>query len=342
MIDLIVYIGRFQPAHSAHLSVIRQALKQARHLLVLAGSANKSRNIKNPFLVEERAVMLSACLPEAERERLTVLPLNDHLYNEEVWLAEVQEAVKGVAERLAAKQIAIIGCEKDDSSYYLRCFPQWTLINYPYLDGMDATEIRRLYFDQPSDGDWMRLTAMLPAPVLEFMKSFSRGKHYPKLVEEYRFIEDYRAAWAVAPYPPTFVTVDCVVVHSGHVLLVKRAADPGRGLWALPGGFLDQRETVEAAALRELKEETRIKLPLPVLRGAIRASRLFDHPDRSLRGRTLTQAFYLLFPAGEMPPVKGGDDAKAARWVPLADLRQMEREFFEDHLEIIQYFTGTL
>ena len=40
-------------------------------------------------------------------------------------------------------------------------------------------------------------------------------------------IADYRAAWAVAPYPPTFFTVDCVVVHSGHVLLVKRAADPG-------------------------------------------------------------------------------------------------------------------
>jgi bifunctional NMN adenylyltransferase/nudix hydrolase len=80
-------------------------------------------------------------------------------------------------------------------------------------------------------------------------------------------IEKYKESWKAAPFPPTFVTVDAVVVQSGHVLLVKRKAMPGAGLWALPGGFLNQEETLLDGAIRELKEETKIKVPVPVLKG---------------------------------------------------------------------------
>ena len=63
------------------------------------------------------------------------------------------------------------------------------------------------------------------------------------LVEEQAYIKRYKDIWADAPYAPTFVTTDAVVIQSGHVLLVKRRTAPGKGLWALPGGFLKEVST---------------------------------------------------------------------------------------------------
>ena len=96
--------------------------------------------------------------------------------------------------------------------------------------------------------------------------------------------------------------------------------------------------TVEDAALRELKEETLIKVPLPVLRGSIVRSKVFDAIDRSPRGRIITHAFYILLPDGDLPKVKGSDDAEKARWIPIAEIKP--EECFEDHFEIISHFIG--
>ena len=125
-----------------------------------------------------------------------------------------------------------------------------------------------------------------------------------------------------------------MVVQSGHVLLVERGAMPGKGLWALPGGFLEQSERTEDGMLRELKEETKIKVPVPVLRGSIVASKVFDDPHRSSRGRTITHAFLVhLQPDVQLPRVKGSDDAAKARWFPLSEVKR--EMMFEDHLDII-------
>jgi ADP-ribose pyrophosphatase YjhB (NUDIX family) len=158
--------------------------------------------------------------------------------------------------------------------------------------------------------------------------------------EEFEFIERYKTPYKALPYPPVFVTVDAVVVQSGHVLLVERRARPGKGLMALPGGFIGADEKIEDAVIRELREETRLKVPDPVLRGSLIESRVFDDPHRSARGRTITHAFYFrLKDAIDLPNVKGGDDAKSAQWYPIGEL---QRElFFEDHYSIITKMIGT-
>jgi bifunctional NMN adenylyltransferase/nudix hydrolase len=112
------------------------------------------------------------------------------------------------------------------------------------------------------------------------------------------------------------------------------------GLIALPGGFLNQTETLVEGMLRELREETRLKVPLPVLRGSIADRHVFDNPGRSLRGRTITHAFFLQLKPGELPSVKGGDDADKAWWMSLADLYAHEDQIYEDHLQIIQHFVS--
>ncbi len=176
--------------------------------------------------------------------------------------------------------------------------------------------------------------------IFNFMINWRETETFEYLQGEYSFYESYKAAWESAPYAPTFVTVDGVVVQSGHILLVRRRAFPGKGLWALPGGFLNQNESVADGVIRELREETRLKVPVPVLKGSIKSTKVFDHPNRSLRGRTITHAHLIELNPGPLPPVKGGDDADKARWFPLEEVLQMESQLFEDHYSIINYFVG--
>jgi len=129
-----------------------------------------------------------------------------------------------------------------------------------------------------------------------------------------------------------------VVVQSGHILLVERKAHPGKGLMALPGGFLNPKEKLKDAVIRELREETRIKVPAPVLTGSIEKVEVFDDPYRSARGRTITHAYLIELSGESLPKVKGGDDAAKAFWVPFADIRP--EMMFEDHYHIISAMVG--
>lgn len=344
--DYLVFIGRFEPFHVGHAAVARHALANAGKLVILVGSADTPRTIRNPWTVAERAVMIRAALDDVA-DRLIILPLRDHLYNEAQWVANVQRTVADAVRRDGGTEdaaIGLIGQQKDASSYYLQEFPQWRLLDVGHTETLSATHLRRYLFeaaDEGGRGALRMLEANLPAPVFEMVEAFRRnGSAYDQLVNEYRFIQNYRAAWAAAPYAPTFVTTDAVVVHSGHVLLVRRRSEPGKGLWALPGGFVGQDEQLLESCLRELREETRLKLPTPVLRGSIKAQQVFDHPDRSQRGRTITHAFHFDFPSGALPPVKGGDDAEKARWFPVSEALEMGPQLYEDHLHILEFFLG--
>jgi bifunctional NMN adenylyltransferase/nudix hydrolase len=343
--DYLVFIGRFEPFHNGHAAIARHALAQARKLIVLVGSADAPRTTRNPWSASERAVMVHAAM-EGAHDRVLVRPIRDHLYNEALWTATVQRAVVEAIKADGGSpdaSVGLIGQEKDLTSYYLREFPQWPLVDVRRTESLSATELRCYLFEaaKPDPGALRMLEANVPRPVYEMLDAFRRNSPaYAQLVAEHQFIEQYRAGWANAPYAPTFVTTDAVVVHSGHVLLVRRRAEPGKGLWALPGGFVRQDETVQSACLRELREETRLKIPGPVLRGSIKSQQVFDHPDRSLRGRTITHAFHFEFPTGDLPAVKGGDDADKARWFPISEALDMGPQLFEDHLHILEFFIG--
>jgi bifunctional NMN adenylyltransferase/nudix hydrolase len=344
--DYLVFIGRFEPFHNGHAAVARYALTRAKKLIFLVGSADTPRTIKNPWSVAERAVMIQSAMHEAA-ERLIVRPLRDHLYNESLWIADVQrtvaEAIKADGGQAQAS-VALIGQDKDASSYYLREFPQWELVDVKHTETLSATELRRYLYEAnqiDSHGGLMLIRANVPGPVFDMLEAFRKNSPtFKQLVAEHHFIDTYRASWSKAPYPPTFVTTDAVIVHSGHVLLVRRRAEPGKGLWALPGGFVNQNEGLLDACLRELREETRLKIPVPVLKGSIKGQHVFDHPERSLRGRTITHAYHFDFPAGELPDVRGGDDADKARWIPVSEALDMGPSLYEDHLHILEFFLG--
>ncbi|WP_425508306.1 bifunctional nicotinamide-nucleotide adenylyltransferase/Nudix hydroxylase [Tahibacter amnicola] len=339
--DYLVFIGRFEPFHNGHHAVVRHALGLAAKVIILVGSAGKPRSTRNPWNANEREVMIRAAVG-AEADRLLIRPLSDHLYNETAWISLVQRQVAAaIADDggAADARVGLVGRDKDASSYYLREFPQWELCNVQHCEVLSATEIRDHLFSA-DEGGQLLIKANVPPPVAAMLEAFRRTPGYAQLSREFTFLKNYRKAWDSAPYPPTFVTVDAVVVYSGHLLLVRRGAEPGKGLWALPGGFLGQDEHLIDAALRELREETRLKIPAPVLKGSLKAQRVFDHPDRSTRGRTITHAFHFEFASGDLPPVRGSDDADKAGWMPIAEALALEEQFFEDHYHIVQHFLG--
>lgn len=111
-------------------------------------------------------------------------------------------------------------------------------------------------------------------------------------------------------YPRPSVTVDIILFRrrtSGtEVLLIKRGAEPFKGRWALPGGFINQDESLEDAAARELLEETGMMVTDLEQIGS------FGDPGRDPRGHTISVAFVAQF--DEAQEAKGADDAQDARW----------------------------
>jgi bifunctional NMN adenylyltransferase/nudix hydrolase len=332
--DLAVFIGRFQPAHLGHMQVIKLALESAKNVLVLIGSAGEARSHRNPFYFDERVNMIQNHF-EGVASRLIFAPLEDSAYNDMQWVKNVQDLVSGTLDALQVDEskakVALIGHSKDNSSYYLNMFPAYSSIEAPNYEGLNSTDIRTRFFSD--NANWY-FPDQLPESTMHFLRHFVNTTYFAKILEEYQFVEKYKASWAAAPYAPTFVTVDAIVVQSGHIALVRRRAAPGKGLWALPGGFLNPRERIKDAVIRELREETGIKVPDPVLRGSIVAQDVFDDPNRSSRGRTITHAFLIkLKDEPTLPKIKGMDDADKARWVPINHVKR--DMMFEDHYAII-------
>ena len=244
------------------------------------------------------------------------------------------------------ERIAIIGFFKDRSSYYLNLFPQWNFEEFYCSDKkllqINATKIREDFFKE--NDDWKK---QVPETVAAFLEVFKTTEFFPHLKSEFEYINKYKedTQFKGVPFAPVFLTTDAVVVQSGHVLVVRRKVHPGKGLLALPGGFLKADLTLEDNALRELKEETNIKVPAQVLRGSIKNQKAFDYPERSSarsnRNFRLLHRTRAEFERRSCRRVKGGDDAAKAFWLPLSALGEKEDEFFEDHLSIIlRYFLG--
>lgn len=326
--EYCVVIGRFQPFHNAHHELVREALTLAKTALVIIGSAKKAPNIQNPFTADQRQEMILSALSDDEKARVKFLQVRDFWYTNNRWLTEVQQLVADATDNCDDDKICDLG--------ELSWFPQWKFFKMRNMDRMPhATTVRQLYFTLDNG-----FKAHVSPGVADYLEKFKSTPLFKNLKEEYDHVRNYREAWNGAPFPPTFNTVDAIVIKSGHVLVVRRKGNPGRGLIALPGGFLNQKETTLEGCLRELKEETGIKVSREELEKAVTENKVFDYPERSLRGRTITHAFLIDLGSGPLPTVKGSDDADKAWWMSLSDLATREDQFFEDHFHIIAHFVN--
>ena len=138
----------------------------------------------------------------------------------------------------------------------------------------------------------------------------------PKIVvilrQIYTIMEDLKYSYK---YPHPAVTTDCVVFgfdgRNLNILLIERGAEPFKGCWAFPGGFMNIDETAEQGAMRELSEETGLELKY------LKQFGTFTAVNRDPRERVITIAFYAL---ARKSDVHGGDDAAKAQWFHIDEV----------------------
>ena len=144
----------------------------------------------------------------------------------------------------------------------------------------------------------------------------------------------FLASYDPAAFAPVAVTCDVVAltIRTGRlsVLLIERAGHPSQGAWALPGGFVKPDEDLDAAAARELAEETSVGFDI----GHLEQLRTYGSPDRDPRLRVVSVA-YVAFAANMAAPRAGSDAARVRYW-PIDDLGSLDGpELAFDHARII-------
>lgn len=332
-------IGRFQLFHDAQLALLREALELAPRVAVLVGSAYRARSPRDPFTFDERVEAIRLALSGAEKARVTFVPVRD-AWDEQRWVRQVQDAMARVTGSDRTR-IVLVGHRKDPTSEYLNDFAAWPLHDVGRRGDIHGKALRAvLYTAESLDVALAALASQVPASTVEFLRAWAQLPFLPRLKQEWAELAEEHEKWACAPYPPVFVTVDAVVRIGDRVLLIRRGHAPGKGLLAVPGGFIEQRETAYQSAVRELREETGFELLPMEMEHALKSARVFDHPDRSQRGRVITHAFYFDLGDRMLPEIAGSDDAAEAKWVPIADLPALEEQFHDDHFHILDAFLG--
>ena len=363
---LAVVIGRFAPVHKYHIKSLLARAAKYDHVIVLLGSANKALNQKNPFMPEFRASMIRAALRDhgVDVSKFTFVPLKDYPYSNNRWVLQVQKIVDQCKENLRTCtpnewETVLVGVDKDDTTFYLKLFPQWKSDVIAPEFSANATDIRKAMFENNLES----VRDLLPESTFEDLKLWMTQPTFARLQREYEAekrsrtclafigpdgkpLKDEKGEVKVAPYKPIAYCTDNVVTWRGHVLLIRRRSEPGKGLWALPGGHLNPSEWVKECAVRELQEETHIyfykdgdkKRKLYLNPDWCKSSHQFDYPGRSQNGRKITTAYHWVIPDEFEVAVQADDDADRAQWFSFYDvLEKMDYDLFEDHQSIIAH-----
>lgn len=336
-----VVIGRFQLPHLAHLHLLRAALSCADQVVLVAGSAWRSRNPHNPFTVPERCEMLRAGLTPAETARIRFEGVRD-VNDDARWRKLVRQAVgKHTA---LDEPVTLVGHHKDASSYYVRSFPEFGLAEVGSPLAVSSTDLRKAFFEAEAPGDWSKALAPFVAPRVQgWLSRWSHTAEFRACRDEHLAVKAYRQT-----YPgPVYFTGDAIVEAAGHVLMIERNGTIGHGLFAWPGGHQDPGETGLETALRELAEETTLPLSASELRSCLVAQAEFDAPGRSPRGRIITTACHFRLPGftpETLPEVFGRDDAKPKRalWLTREAFADRMHLMFDDHDLIGEHFLGEM
>jgi len=321
MQNLGILIGRFQPLHSGHRDLIRQAAKQCKYLVILVGSANRCRSIKNPFTYAERAKEIDKFLFHEKLINVSMVPLNDYPYSDSQWINDINIIAEEKRDAVKASNVTLFGFQKEGNNY-LKWFPQYNFVNITTPYAICSTDIRKLWFEA------------------------AQYNFDPSVVADWKYFEKEKELFSGYPFPETlnFNCADAILECCGHILLIQRGAAPGKDTWALPGGFKNANETFIDCAIRELMEETNVRVPEKVLRGSIVSSRLFDSPSRGSGIPRNTLAVHIKISAnadGSLPRANGADDAIDSKWVKITDIMNT-MSMYDDHSSIISAMCGVL
>lgn len=305
---------RAQAFHTGHRHMLREAKSKCDLLLILIGSANSARTIKNPFTYHERKHEITKFLQHNfSDDGFKIYPLNDYKYSDTQWMSDVDAIISENAG--ADSEVIMFGHQKTGNTYLDLLAVQYKFVNIESIYDINATEIRNRWFKN------------------------ERHHFHEDVLADHDYFEKEKVTFAVYPYPETlnFVCGDVVLECAGHILLIKRKHAPGRNTWALPGGFKNNNETSLDCAFRELTEETNVRVAEKVLRGSVVSTKLFDDPTRGMGIPRNTLAVHIrinLNPDGTFPRIAPKDDALEVGFFPIKTIMN-DMELFDDHSGII-------
>lgn len=307
---------RAQAFHSGHRHMLREAHSKCDFLLILIGSANSARTIKNPFTYLERKYEIEKFLQHNfsdSANEFRIYPLNDYKYSDTQWMSDVDAIISENVD--ANSEVVMFGHHKAGNHYLDWLAAQYKFVNIESIYDMNATEIRNRWFKN------------------------ERHHFHEDVLADYDYFEKEKVTFANYPYPETlnFMCGDVVLECAGHILLIKRKHAPGRNTWALPGGFKNNTETSIDCAFRELIEETNVRVAEKVLRGSVVSTKLFDDPKRGMGIPRNALAVHIridLNADGKFPRISPKDDALEVGFFPIKTIMN-DMELFDDHSGII-------
>ncbi len=176
-------IGRWQLFHKGHESLLQAALDAAPEVIVVIGSAYRSRDARNPFIWEERKAMVQATLSPVDLARVKFLPVRDY-FDDERWNTAVRKGVEQLTP--TGSQVMLVGFKKDATSYYLDHFPSWSYHGIEQVIDIDATSLRNVYFEGANPD--ARLSVLKPhvsQEVLDYLQAWSRLPVYAQRMREH-------------------------------------------------------------------------------------------------------------------------------------------------------------
>lgn len=305
MKTLGLFLGRFQPLKKDDIALLETARAQFDHVLVLVAGAGRPARVRAPLSWTAIAGGFErSCTPG----NWSVLPLLDTLYDDATWVSHVRLCLEKTYFDIgwSDASVTIIGQSDANARATLSLFPDWdSALTRERSSGLDA------FYNAGCPG--------LPEDTRATLQAARAN-----LQDEQARLEK---AGEVLGYPVVLNTADAVITQSNHLLVVERED----GLLSIPGSHIGPLETAREAALRVAKTKTGLDMPKGALSGRLDYSRVFDHPERSERGRVRTEAFVFTLPAsGRMENIKPGKGF----WLPYHACSP--DAFFEDHYDICQ------
>jgi bifunctional NMN adenylyltransferase/nudix hydrolase len=349
MFDYVIFIGRFQPFHVGHQHVIDKAFELSTNVVLGLGSANLTPSIKNPLSFKVRKEIFERHYSDRLQNLLTI-PIFDE-ENDAIWINNTIAKIKTTVlthtnpnkhttlHGLKDLKIGIVGFEKDASSYYIKQLETksgWKYISIRPAYKVDATFIRNHWYVNNHIHD-----LVTPNTKYTMLKLQVNTNLYTNVVRDYKIVYEYKDMWSNAPFTPIFTATDVIVhnVYRNMLLMVRRGGQYGRGLWALPGGYLESNLSLHDNALKELEEET--GLILDKENSTIIEKRVYDQVGRSQNGRIISHVYKFNMKKSTLPRIKASDDAMDCKWISQSEYCNLQLEdVFEDHHIMIEQMVG--